>query len=268
MPWYIGDYLRDTMHLDAEQDGAYRRLIDACWLRNGLLKDDDFQFAAITKLSPARWKKVRPVIEEFFVVEADGWRHKRVSHELQVALDNVESRRRGGKLTADKRWGKDSSATSSATVELIAPGLLHGRPSPSPSPSQDIIVLPNGNTPASTAKSARREVESEFDEIWPLFPRKRDKGHALKAFVVARKTAALADIHEGLVRFSQEAATADPNYLPYPATWLTGKRWLDEPTHTNGHDVSEYDGPREPAPQVPEGWEERINAQFPFARRG
>jgi uncharacterized protein YdaU (DUF1376 family) len=31
MPWFIGDHVRDTMHLDHVQDGAYRSLIDARW---------------------------------------------------------------------------------------------------------------------------------------------------------------------------------------------------------------------------------------------
>jgi uncharacterized protein YdaU (DUF1376 family) len=75
MPWLIGDHMRDTMHFDHVQDGAYRRLIDACWLRNGDLPDDDAQLARITKLPPKVWKAVRPVVAEFFEIAPAGWRH-------------------------------------------------------------------------------------------------------------------------------------------------------------------------------------------------
>ena len=131
MPWYIGDYQRDTMHLDADQDGAYRRLIDACWVRHGLLPDDDAQFAVITKLGPKRWKAARPVVAVFFQITPDGWRHKRVDAELLKAKANTEARQLGGQKTAAKRWSGDSSAMR----QLHADEPLSGRPSPSPSPS-------------------------------------------------------------------------------------------------------------------------------------
>jgi uncharacterized protein YdaU (DUF1376 family) len=125
MPWYSGDHLRDTQHLDAEQDGAYRRLIDACWLANGLLIDDNTRFAAITKLPVQRWRKIRPVIAEFFQETPEGWRHKRIDQEIDKASKLSETRQRVGAFAAAKRWSKpDSSANASG----ITPGNASSMP--------------------------------------------------------------------------------------------------------------------------------------------
>lgn len=147
MPWYIGDYLRDTMHLDAEQDGAYRRLIDACWIRSGVLPSDDAQLAMITKLGPKRWKAVKNVVASFFQVSEDGWRHKRVTEELRKADANLRARSAGGKKAAEKKWSE-----ARAHGSRIADAQIRQRPAsanaplsdaPSPSPYSD----PNGSAP-------------------------------------------------------------------------------------------------------------------------
>jgi uncharacterized protein YdaU (DUF1376 family) len=108
----------------------------------------------------------------------------------------------------------------------------------------------NESTNVDSLAPKRRELESEFEEIWKLFPRKRDKGHALKAFVAARKIAALDVIHEGLLRHCREVRDKEPQFIPYPASWLNGRRWLDDDRPSNGfaHDVSERRTPREPPP--------------------
>jgi hypothetical protein len=120
------------------------------------------------------------------------------------------------------------------------------------------IVRPNGLTPASVAKSNRRELEKEFNEIWVLFPRKRDKGHALKAFIAARKSTALDVIEAGIKQFARDSEGKDPQFIAYPASWLNGQRWLDEKDQLNGRasspngELSFYAGPAEPAPTLEE----------------
>jgi hypothetical protein len=125
-------------------------------------------------------------------------------------------------------------------------------------------MSPNGLSRASAAKSARREIEEEFEEIWPLFPRKRDKGHALKAFIAARKDTALDVIVAGVEQFARENADKDPQYVAYPASWLRGQRWLDQ-RETNGAGKSHV--PVESSPSRAYTIDEIIGQQRPTARR-
>ena len=91
---------------------------------------------------------------------------------------------------------------------------------------------------ASSATDTRRQIRPMnhplepslktpdlFEEFWKIYPRKTAKGAARKAWAkIAEPEAVIA----GAVRFA-----ADPNrdatFTPYPATWLNGEQWLDEP---------------------------------------
>lgn len=83
-------------------------------------------------------------------------------------------------------------------------------------------------TPAS-ADAERTSVEDDFAEWWGLYPRKKDKGHALKAYRTARKQASAQQLLDGLADQLDELRARPVDKIPYAATWLNGTRWLDEP---------------------------------------
>lgn len=80
-------------------------------------------------------------------------------------------------------------------------------------------------------ESRRRDVESldlEFEKVfWPRYPRKDDKGHAIKAFRIARRKVSLETIMAGLSAYE---FNRERKLMPLPATWLNGERWGDEQT--------------------------------------
>lgn len=82
---------------------------------------------------------------------------------------------------------------------------------------------------------------THFDEFWKAYPRKKDKGHARKAWDKAVKTTNSAVIVAAAVQFRQwcDQEENEARFIPYPATWLNGERWLDErdpvpPTRLDG----------------------------------
>lgn len=119
MPLYWGDYLRDTMHLRAEGHGAYLLLIAAYWTGGEPLPDDDDQLAAIARVSPETWQKLRPTIGRFFDIEGGLWRHGRIDRELAKAAEVSESRRLAGKKGGLKSAAKraEAKAPAEAIVE-------------------------------------------------------------------------------------------------------------------------------------------------------
>jgi len=122
MPFYIGDYLRDTQHLHgAEQHGAYLLLLMACWTY-GSLPDDDRKLADIAQLSRRKWSKFRTNFDSFFAKKSDGlWHQKRVDLELQHAEKVREARSKAGIKSAAKRQQKFNSragVTSTATATI------------------------------------------------------------------------------------------------------------------------------------------------------
>jgi uncharacterized protein YdaU (DUF1376 family) len=103
MPFYWGDYFRDTRHLTRGQHGAYCLLIGHYW-STGSLPNDDQQLANITLSTLEEWRTDKPVLKAFFY---DGWKHKRVDAELLRWTEKVAQRkaagRRGGEMAALNR---------------------------------------------------------------------------------------------------------------------------------------------------------------------
>jgi uncharacterized protein YdaU (DUF1376 family) len=108
MSLHVGDYLKDTTHLDATMHGAYLLLIMHYWAK-GSLPDDDVQLAMIARMSLTRWRKARPILQAFFY---DGWRHKSVERESAEAIERYEKYARAGRASAQVRAAKKSEHRS------------------------------------------------------------------------------------------------------------------------------------------------------------
>jgi uncharacterized protein YdaU (DUF1376 family) len=107
MPLYVSDYLANTMHLSAEQHGAYLLLLMVAWKSEGRLPNDPAQLQAITRLNPARWKANEAALKAFFVVTSEFWINNRLRDELAQAIRYTEAKARSGKKGAIARWQPD-----------------------------------------------------------------------------------------------------------------------------------------------------------------
>ena len=104
MPLYVGDYLRDTMHLSTVEHGAYCLLLFYYWSKGGL-PDDDRQLANIAHLTADEWAEHRATLQSFFY---DGWKHRRVEHEMR-RTDELRTKRaaagqKGGIIASINRF--------------------------------------------------------------------------------------------------------------------------------------------------------------------
>lgn len=120
MPLYIGDYLGDTMELDAAQHGAYLLLLMYYW-RNGPLPLDDAKLAQIARTELRVWKKtVGPVVKAFFR-ERDGRLHqKRADAEIAKAAEAHQRSRDTREADADRlrRWRQQRQLPERGWEEL------------------------------------------------------------------------------------------------------------------------------------------------------
>src|SRR4026209_345578 len=140
MSMYWGDYFRDTGHLTCEEHGAYLRLIGYCWVRAGNLPDDDVRLALLLGLRPAKWRKMRPTIAQFFQIKDGFWRHKRVDRELESARENRERLRNAGRKGASARWHRQCDRTGSGNTTALPPQCPSPVPAPSPSPATGLVL--------------------------------------------------------------------------------------------------------------------------------
>jgi hypothetical protein len=72
---------------------------------------------------------------------------------------------------------------------------------------------------------------NDFDLFWEIYPRKKSKGDAIKAW---RQTEGVRPAIEELLAAIQHSERSQDwmkdggQYIPYPATWLRKWGWLDE----------------------------------------
>ena len=126
MPLYIGDYLADTSHLSAEEHGVYLLLLMRCWTK-GSIPSDRMQCMCIAH---AKYEQggciVDAIIEEFFVLEEDGFHNKRIDIERGKAKKSYDKRAGAAK----KRWGAQHSMSNADAMHM------QPQPQPQPQPQQ------------------------------------------------------------------------------------------------------------------------------------
>ncbi len=89
-PFHIGDYAAHTAHLEPLEDLAYRRMLDAYYLREGPLPADPTEIARLIRMRQ-HLAEVESALNEFFHLAPDGWRHTRCDEEIDCMRDKKES---------------------------------------------------------------------------------------------------------------------------------------------------------------------------------
>jgi uncharacterized protein YdaU (DUF1376 family) len=111
MPLFWGDFLANTMHLSAQEAGAYLFLIAHAWEHDGKIPSEPVRLARIAHVRQDQWKKVWVALEDFFEIEAHGpsisaITHGRVVNELR-RLGKISNQR---KEAAKQKHGKSNGA--------------------------------------------------------------------------------------------------------------------------------------------------------------
>lgn len=104
MPFYIGDYVRDTTGLSTKQHGCYLLLLMHYWVQK-YLTDEMEELLMICRLQPEEKQELEKVLKRFFQHEDGRYVQKRIEQELQRAA-NIRER---NQKNARSRWGNAKS---------------------------------------------------------------------------------------------------------------------------------------------------------------
>ena len=235
MPLYIGDYLADTAHLDAERSGAYLHLLMHYW-RKGALVDDIDSLASTAKLRPQNASSIiQALLDEFFTKNGDGrWHQKRQDVEREKWQKKKDSAVKRAETAAAARWVNAPSIPSSN-----APAMLESCPSPSPLP----LPIPLPTTPPKNGRGIEPEMlarqipinlglaagmgpGSLFDALYEVAKIERDAGRNLEdvaaemeaAWHVYQEEKPKLRIHWGAAKFFGEHWSEPPESWPHKET--------------------------------------------------
>lgn len=106
--------------------------------------------------------------------------------------------------------------------------------------SPTLLLTNNQTTNIQTTRAPREgeRLEKSFNEFWSAYPKKTAKAQALKAWQKIKPDDELVQkILSALERHKRSAQWLKDNgqYIPYPASWLNGKRWEDELQEENNN---------------------------------
>lgn len=114
--FHIGDYASATRHLSWDEDMAYRRLLDAYYMRESPLPLDMRQvYRLVAAASKPHRQAVDAVLAEFFTRTEDGFVNRRCEEEMASFM----AKRDNAKASARKRW-EDGDGNANAHANAHA----------------------------------------------------------------------------------------------------------------------------------------------------
>ncbi|MGI9506310.1 MAG: hypothetical protein ACR2RE_24985 [Geminicoccaceae bacterium] len=191
--YWRADFLRDTRMLSAGDKWRYFDLLACMWENGGWVHEEELKDIWGTK-----WRRFGSILSTFCRQNGQRWTQNRIQHDL------------------DKQWGNaDRQARHRA-------GSNAGSNAPSPSPSY------KKERKKEKTYAHLENSQDRFSEWWKCYPRKKGKGQAERAYRSALKKISHDELVEKTKSFAAGLNGSDPQYTPYPATWLNGERWSDD----------------------------------------
>ena len=106
---------------------------------------------------------------------------------------------------------------------------------------ESLVLNPSSLNPSSSKSSAKHCLtgcnQNDFDSFWKVYPKKKSKGQAIKAFTRINPDEQLLATMIATIERAKNSADwlkEQGQYIPHPATWLNARGWEDEiPTGGN-----------------------------------
>jgi len=164
----------------------------------------------LAKRARCHWRSVDRAIQELIKIGALEKHHRRDGEAYQSNLYVVK------RVVTGLSGGTDTGVTGVLTPQSVGTDT-------------------GGNLTRTTELEPKEleplnNIDTAFKQFWSEYPRKKDKGHARRAFEKALEKTDLETILDGVRLYKTAEAHNDIEFIAYPATWLNGERWEDEHT--------------------------------------
>jgi hypothetical protein len=230
-------------------------IIPRCLFKNPLLQDGAYFHAWLWLVSQAAWKFTRVMVSNGRTSEIVELERGQLSHSrryMAMSLGWSEKRVRTFLNRLQKVGMIDLQADGLQTVITIydydiyqgacedegrQTGPQTGRQRARKGPEEE--ESKEGNNSYSSHKAAKNPKgwpEDGFGRWYPLYPRKKDRGAAEKAFAKAR-VRGLIEFEELLAattRYVECTKDRESKFIKHPAAWLNADSYLDEPDKPEG----------------------------------
>lgn len=158
------------------------------------------------------------------------------------AQDRLRELAESGELTIKKNQGPPPKFPNLFMINLKHLGVKPTAPVQPTSPVQSdvergAVHCAPGVKPTAPKPSYNHQEppHDSFEQFWKAYPKKRAKGDAQKAWSKLKPNADLTDSILKAIeiqKISEDWTKENGKFIPYPASWLNGKRWEDENVST------------------------------------
>lgn len=218
----ISDYQSHTKHLTPIEDICYRRLLDWQYMHEKPISTD---ITAVCRLLMLRDypTDVEQVLSEFFILTEEGWINSRAFEEIEQYIYKSKKASEAGKASAAKR-SLSKPSTENQQHTLNSEQTFNDR---------STTIQPTINYKPLTINQEQPlkpidQKSGDFDRFWEKYPKKTAKIEAQKAWKKAKP-----DLNTVLEALAWQIKSRQwlEGYVPNPATYLNGGRWMDTPVN-------------------------------------
>lgn len=211
--FYPKDYLSSSkvQRMSMSERGVYTTLLSHCWLDNGLPINLS-ELARMVGMNPKQFERMWTAgpLNECFYEKGGKFQNRRLDVEHKVQADYRAKK----KAAADARWTMQNECAASSVhyAELM----------------QTDAPLP---LPLSSSSIERNTHTLRFERFWAVYPKKRSKDAAFKAWLKRKPDEQFTQSIIAAVqrqRSLPDWVKDHGQFIPYPASWLNAGGWQDE----------------------------------------
>lgn len=243
-PWHYKKFKDKTLHLTAEQDGMYRRLIDYYMEIRKPIPSDDISLARICGVDTSCFKQSSSILKAFFRQCTSGALRHDMCDEM---LDEQDKKARFHSERA-KKGAKARHAKKENVIEIVDDSALSKQEAML---ALATITVNSNNKILDTNVSNKNLSETEFEmlflKIWEAYigqgasgigaSYKGSKNQAFRIFVkLAKKQkdpeAFTEILVNGAINYANHLKRSG-SYSKHVTTWLNSEGWKDDYSSSN-----------------------------------
>lgn len=217
-PFHIGDYLAATSHLSNDEDLAFRRILDMYYHTELPIPLDTKWVAKRLRVSI---ESIESVLQDMFVMQDDGYHHKRCDEEIAKYQSFTVSGRKGAAV----RWSKEKASEPIGVAsggDRVPIGCLSNPNSNREPRTENREPITTGTSKTIVAKRDCNRPETVSEQVWSDFQTLR---RAKKA-PITNSAISKIDKEAGKAGISLEAALIEccaRGWAGFKADWMQGK---------------------------------------------
>jgi phage replication O-like protein O len=190
------------------------------------------------------WHKKEDWISNSQFVEMTGMAKGHVARTIKALIMRNIVTQAGNKIAFNKDYTQWRELPEGVRPyqSVTHPGNSVTHPGNDVTPSGNKVTRPGvhkrNSTKETTQKKSlqKKDTRARFDRFWSVYPKRKSKGKAESAFMRINPdeellTVMIASIERS--KMSEDWIKERGKYIPYPASWLNAKGWMDEETEQN-----------------------------------